>query len=107
MENDDLPAASLKPWPLAFAIFGLGIIFAIGFALLFSGCAQTSITTKYFTMRTQSNLKNFTATETTFHFDEMNHSTPTLAGGRAFSNGTATFGSAATGLAAGLLSHGL
>ena len=41
-EQDD-EEQSLKPWPLAFAIFGLGIIFAIGFALLFSGCSAHTL----------------------------------------------------------------
>jgi hypothetical protein len=110
MENDDLPAASLKPWPLAFTIFGLGLLLSIAFALLFSltGCAQTSIQAKNFTMKTQANMAVCDVkSDGSFRIEGLNHSTPTLAGGKAFSNGTATFGSAATGLAAGLLSHGL
>lgn len=73
--------------------------------LLLTGCAQTSVTTKYFTMRTQANMRNFTATETTFHVDEINHSTPTLAGGKAIGGASTAIGSAAAGLGTVLLAH--
>jgi hypothetical protein len=77
-------------------------------ALLFlAGCSHTEITSKWVTLKTQANIKNFTASASGFHFDDLNHSVPTLAGGKAISNGATAFGTAATGLATGLLAHGL
>lgn len=103
------PDQHLKPWPLCFTIFGLGTIAAIIYVLFCAaGCSATSLSSKDFTMRTQGNIKGFDRKpDGSIHIDELNHSTPTLAGGKAISSGATAFGSAATGLAAGLFTHGL
>ncbi len=59
-----------------------------------TGCSHTTITTPYFTMRSQANIKGLTVTKTSFHLDDLNHSTPTLAGGKAIGGGATAVGGA-------------
>ncbi len=75
-------------------------------AFLFAGCAYTRISDPttgkpiLFTQMDGSNV-TLTAPGITFHADSMNHSTPTLAGGTAFSQGAnAVSGGVATDLLA-------
>lgn len=76
--------------------------------LLLMGCSYTKIDSPKFKMRTQANMKVVDVkADGSFRIEDMNHSTPTLAGGKAISNGATAFGTAATGLATGLLSRGL
>lgn len=72
--------------------------------LLLAGCAATRIDSPKFKMRTQANMKVVDVKpDGSFRIEDLNHSTPTLAGGKAISNGAAAFGTAAAGLATALI----
>ncbi len=72
---------------------------------LLTGCASTQIITKDFTLRTQANVKGLVVNPGGFSIASLDHSGPTLAGGKAISSGTAAFGTALTGLGTALLVH--
>ncbi len=73
-------------------------------ALMFTGCASTTITSKNFTIRTQANIAVVDVkADGSFRIEGLNHSAATLAGGRAIGGGATAFGSALTGLATALI----
>ncbi len=72
--------------------------------LCLTGCASTSIRSKNFTIKTQANIALLDVKANgAFRIEGLNHSTPTLAGGKAIGGGATAFGSALTGLATALL----
>lgn len=74
--------------------------------LLLSACAQTSITSKNLTMKTQADIKKMVVNaDGSWSVEEMNHSVPTVAGGNAISKGANAFGTAATGFATATFFH--
>lgn len=80
----------------------------IPFLLVFASCAETTIydrTTGRQVAKIQGDAENvsFADGSTSFHADSLIHSTPTLAGGKAFSNGVASVGIAAMGIGAATL----
>lgn len=64
-------------------------------ALLLTGCAHTTITSKNLSMTTQADIQGMDVkADGSWHIDVMNHSTPTKAGGTAIAGGAAAFGTA-------------
>lgn len=80
-------------------------------AILSVGCTETSLFDAHSgkrIVRIQADASNvsYTGNGVSFHADTLNHSAPTLAGGRAFSNGVSSVGVAAVGIGSTLLPAG-
>lgn len=76
------------------------------FAVMLAGCSHTTFYDRgQPIVKTQANIRGFDYKTPTLaiHVDEINHSTPTLAGGKAIGGAATAFGSAATGLATALI----
>jgi len=64
-------------------------------AFLLSACSISTITSKNLNLRTQADIKNmWVKSDGSWGFEQMDHSTPTRAGGTAIAGGAAAFGSA-------------
>lgn len=94
-EAKETPEASKAKLPLMLVV-----------AFLLTGCAHTTIWEggkKVFTTQADAENVDFSTSSTRFHADKLNHSTPTLAQGKAASDKFNAAGGVLTGLGAGAL----
>lgn len=79
------------------------------FCIFLAGCQTTVYRNGKPVFRTQADATNVTyiGNGVSFHADTLNHSVPTLAGGRAFAHGVSSVGVAASGIGAAFGGGGL